>query len=421
MSGAAAAASREESRPRGTSAAVVVLAGVCAALHLGKLAPALPQLQRTLGIDIVQGGFLLSIIQFAGMALGIGIGAAVERIGLRRSMLAGMALLAVAGALGGFTRRFDVLLALRAVEGLGFMLVAMPGPALLRRRVAPERLDAVLGWWGAYMPIGVALALLAGPTVIARAGWPGWWWALAALSVAMLAWMALALPPDAPARNGGPRAAAAGPGRLRATLAAPGPWLVALSFAVYAAQWMAVIGFLPSIYAAAGFPAGWTAVLTALAAAANIGGNVVGGRLLQRGVAAPHLLRAAFALMALGTALAFGEWPGGGGGSAGLPPAARYLAVVGFSLAGGMAPATLFSLAIRLAPSAATVSTTVGWMQQWSSFGQVVLPPLVAWIAVRAGGWQWTWLVTGACSLAGIGLSVGITRLQRRRLEAALR
>ncbi len=417
-----AAAAREAIGRRGPVSAVVVLAGVCAALHLGKLAPALPALQRTLGIGMVQGGFLLSIIQFAGMALGIWIGAAVERIGLRRSMLVGMALLAGASALGGFTRRFDILLALRLAEGLGFMLVAMPAPALLRRRVAPGRLDAVLGWWGAYMPIGVALALLVGPTLIEQAGWPGWWWALAALSAAVLAWMALVLPPDEAVQGGEPHAAAAAaPGRLRTTLSAAGPWLVALSFAAYAAQWMSVIGFLPSIYAAAGFPAGLTAVLTALAAAANIGGNVVGGRLLQRGIAAPRLLVTAFALMAAGTVLAFGEWPHGGGGSVGLPPAARYLAVIGFSLAGGMAPATLFSLAIRLAPSAATVSTTVGWMQQWSSFGQVVMPPLVAWLAVRAGGWQWTWLVTGACSLAGIVLSIGIGRLQRRRLQEALR
>ncbi|MDB5730111.1 MAG: transporter-like protein, partial [Variovorax sp.] len=226
--------------------------------------------------------------------------------------------------------------------------------------------------------------------------------------------MALALPHDEPARSREGGTPASVPGRLRTTLTAPGPWLIALCFGVYAAQWMAVIGFLPSIYATAGFPAGLTAVLTALAAAANIGGNVVGGRLLQRGIAAPRLLMTAFGLMGLGTALAFGEWPGATGAVA-LPPAARYLAVIGFSLAGGMAPATLFSLAIRLAPSAATVSTTVGWMQQWSSFGQVVLPPLVAWITARAGGWQWTWLVTGACSLAGMALSLGIGRLQRCR------
>ena len=37
--------------------------------------------------------------------------------------------------------------------------------------------------------------------------------------------------------------------RLRRTLQAPGPWWLALSFAVYSGQWLAVIGFLPTIYA----------------------------------------------------------------------------------------------------------------------------------------------------------------------------
>jgi len=48
------------------------------------------------------------------------------------------------------------------------------------------------------------------------------------------------------------------------------------------------------------------------------------------------------------------------------------------------------------------VSTTVGWMQQFSSLGQFLGPPLVAWLAMRVGGWHWTWVATGACSLLGV-------------------
>jgi MFS transporter, CP family, cyanate transporter len=82
-----------------------------------------------------------------------------------------------------------------------------------------------------------------------------------------------------------------------------------------------------------------------------------------------------------------------------------------FSAVGGLIPGTLFSLAVRLAPSDRTVSTTVGWMQQWSSIGQFAGPPLVAWMAGAAGGWQWTWLVTGACAAAGVFLATRIGRL----------
>ena len=77
-------------------------------------------------------------------------------------------------------------------------------------------------------------------------------------------------------------------------------------------------------------------------------------------------------------------------------------AAVGFG--GGVVPATLFMLAVRLAPGPSTVSTTVGMMQQASSLGQFIAPPVVAWIAHRVGGWQWTWVVTLACSLAGMAV-----------------
>ena len=46
-------------------ALLVVLGGVSAALHVGKLAPALPVLAQSLGVTLVQAGFLLSLVQFS--------------------------------------------------------------------------------------------------------------------------------------------------------------------------------------------------------------------------------------------------------------------------------------------------------------------------------------------------------------------
>ncbi|MDP3288758.1 MAG: hypothetical protein Q8M64_10645, partial [Methyloversatilis sp.] len=50
---------------------VVIAAGVAAALHVGKLSPALPVLERALGVTLLQAGFLLSLVQLAGMVLGL--------------------------------------------------------------------------------------------------------------------------------------------------------------------------------------------------------------------------------------------------------------------------------------------------------------------------------------------------------------
>ena len=183
----------------------------------------------------------------------------------------------------------------------------------------------------------------------------------------------------------------------------------ATSFAVYSGQWLAVIGFLPSIYTQAGVSGAATGALTAGAAAVNMIGNIGSGRLLHRGVRPTTLLVCGFVAMALATVLAFA-----GAHGEGTHAVLRYVAVLAFSAIGGVIPGTLFALAVRVAPSEDTLSTTVGWMQQWSAFGQFVGPPLVAWVAGVAGGWQYTWVVTGAFSLVGLALVAAIARLPLR-------
>jgi len=384
-------------------ALIVILAGVVAALHVGKLPPAIPVLRDALGLTLVQAGFLLSLVQLAGMTVGVVFGVLADGLGSRLSMTLGLVLLAIVSALGGLAQGVAPLMLLRATEGFGFLLVVLPAPGLVRTLVEPQRVNAMMGIWGAYMPLATALALLLGPLAIAAIGWRGWWWALAALSAAMALWFRRALPADAD------RAGAASPspwlGRLRQTLAAPGPWLVAVSFAMYSGQWLAVIGFLPSIYVQSGIAGATAGVLTAAVAAVNMVGNIGSGRLLQRGVAPSRLLTIGFVTMALSATATFA-----GNADAGLAPVLRYGAVLLFSSVGGLIPATLFALAVRLAPSERTLSTTIGWVQQWSALGQFAGPPLVAAVASATGGWQWTWAATGACSVAGLLLTAVLSR-----------
>ncbi|WP_395320422.1 CynX/NimT family MFS transporter [Variovorax sp. UC74_104] len=413
--------SGQAGKPRVPIAALaVLLGGVSGSLHLGKLPPAVPALQASLGIGLVEAGFLLALVQVASMTLGLLVGLAADTIGLRRSMLTGLIVLTLASLLGGAAgtglggdgaHAVQWLLVLRAVEGVGFLLAVMPGPGLIRALTPPGADKAVLGLWGAYMPLGVALALLVGPAFIGWGGWVDWWWALSAVSAVAALGLWLVVPADRlrPAVTG---SASGGWGaRLRATVGARAPWLVALSFAVYSSQWIAVIGFLPAIYAGAGVPAAWNAVLTALAAAMNIVGNVAGGRWLQRGVAPQRLLQLGFLTMALAGLAAFAQM-GQGADALGLPPVLRYIAVCAFSLGGGMVPATLFLLGVRLAPGPATVSTTIGLMQQASALGQFLAPPAVAWLAHCVGGWHWTWAATLACSLVGMAIARRLGRIR---------
>lgn len=386
--------------------AVVILAGIAAAVHVGKLPPAVLALQQSLGVSLVQAGFLLSLVQIGGMGLGLVAGLLAEGAGLRRSMLTGLTLLTLAGIAGAWSRSAGDLLALRAVESVGLLMVAVPAPSLLRRAVAPAHLTRVLGIWGAYMPFGMALALLLGPLVIALIGWRPWWMLTACGTTAMGLAVWRAVPADVRAPAGAAVGSATWRDRLSATLSAAGPWLGALTFGVYALQWLAVIGFLPTLYDQLGWSGAAVAVSTAVITAANVIGNIAAGRLLQHGIAARWLLWAGFLATGLGGSLAFGL-PGISA------PALNFGGALLFSVVGGLIPGALFGLVPRLAPNDGAIATTVGWIQQWSSAGQVSGPPLVAWVASRAGGWQLSWVVIGLCSVLGFWLAWQVERHQR--------
>ena len=374
-------------------------------MHVGKLSPALPLLRDAFGITLVEAGFLLSLVQLAGMTAALFVGLAADSLGGRRSMLYGLATLAVASAIGGFAREAWQLMALRAVEGFGFLFSILPVPRLLRSMVPAERMQVELGLWGAFMPIGTALVLLCGPWVMAIAGWQGLWWSLAALTGAIALWTAAAVPRDQP-HAGTDREQREWRASLRVTLSAPGPWLVALTFAMYSCQWMSIIGFLPTIYAQAGLSVATAGMLTALVSAANAIGNIGAGRVLHRGARPGRVLGIAFATMIVCAFVAFGIPDA--------PLALRFAAVVVLSSVGGLIPGTLFNLAVDLAPGPPFVSTTVGWMQQFSAIGQFAGPPVVAWVAGMTGTWQWTWTVTGGACVIGIALAAALGRLLDR-------
>ena len=389
---------------------VVVLAGVSAATHIAKLPPALPALQQSFGLSLVQAGFLLSMVQLASLALGLVAGLWADAMGLRRSMLAGLGVLMGCSVLGGWAESASMLLLLRALEGLGYLLTVMPAPSLIRRMAPVERLHRRMGLWSAFMPMGTALALLVGPLLIAQTDWRVWWWALALVSACMMAAVLRWVPSD-PQGPSWQVAGGAGLGtRLGLTLRNAGGWLIALCFAVYAAQWLAMIGFLPTIYQALGVATTWTAVMTAMVAGVNIIGNLLAGRWLQAGWPVQRVLSIGFGGMILGACMACMRIDG-----AMLPVPLQFLGVLMLSALGGLIPGALFAMVLHLAPSEDTVATTVGMLQQWSAIGQFFGPPLVAWVAAQVGGWHWTWAVLGCLSLLGLMLAQQIARVLARR------
>jgi MFS family permease len=385
-------------------AAITVGAGIVVALNFGKLPPALAELRVEFGFTLVEVSWLTSLLMFAGACFGIAGGSIADRFGHRRTMLSGLTLVGVAGMVGAVAHRAELMFASRVLESVGMLLAVLPGPAMLSRCVPPERLRGWLGGWGAYMPLGMSLMLIATPWLISAVGWRSAW---VATSVGALGWallIARAHPRSEPetAQSAQPRASLA---RLMAlTLASPGPWLLAVGFLFYAAQFLGAFSFLPTIYREAGIDPRAGGALTAVAVLGNALGNLASGHLLQRGVQRSTLLVTAACVIATMSWVVYGST---------LPFGLRYAAALTLSIVSGLVPGVLFATVPAYAPDPRAVSTTVGWMQQGSGMGQALSLPLIALLAQWHGNWSLTWVAISAC--AGVVASVG---LAMRRYDA---
>ncbi len=393
----------ERSMPSSQGAAAwVIVAGTSAAMHVGKVPVAIPILQQQLGMTLVEAGMLLSMSQFAGMLMAVFIGMLADSMGLRRSVLTGLILMAASSFLGGLSTSVPVLLLCRTLEGMAFLLVVVPAPALLRRLVPPHRLAQTMGVWGTFMPAGTATSMIVGPWVLSAFAWPVWWWVLSGVSL-LCAWGVWRQVPAAPVPKGAAGDLSQG-ARLMQTWRNPGTWWVALAFGMYSSQWLVVIGFFPTLMHESGMGSATAGVVTAAASLVNIFGNVGAGQLLHRGVAPHKVMGTAFVVMFLGAVVVFA-------GGIAMPVEWRIAAALLFSGVGGLIPGSLFSLAVRLAPSEQTVSTSLGWTTQMSMTGQFLMPPIAAWLADTQGTWSLTWLLNAVSCSLGVVLVWRIRRL----------
>ena len=372
---------------------------VCGA-YMTKVAPALPLQRAEFGLTLVESGFIATVFNITGGALGVFAGTWADRFGLRRAALAGLVLLAVAGLIGAVAPGFVPLLASRFLEGIGFLLFSVSGSALIASAASTPRDRAkALGLWGAYMPAGGGLALLIAPAAITAWGWRGLWVVLALAAAASFVLAARHAPSPAHGRVASLRL-------LTESIAQPGNLALAALFAFYVSQWSSVMIWLPTFLAdERGASSSVAALLTALMVLINAPGNIAGGWLLARGARRGPIIVAASAIMASCSA---------GMLEPALPDSVRYLLCLAFSACAGVIPAAIFSGLPVHAKTPSHVSTANGMVLQASQAGQFIGPIALAWLASRFGGWNGTLGAMLAFAAGGALCGLAIARIERR-------
>ncbi len=383
---------------------LAVGAGVVSGFHIGKVAPMLPAVRAEFDAGMVTAGWISSLAYLFGASTGALFGHAGDRLGGRRMVLVGLALLAAGGALGAAAPSAAVLLASRAVESAGFMMVVIMGPRLILAATSPADRSTAFGLWGSYMPTGMAIATLAAPALASVGGWRLLWAAGAVFALLWLLAVRRAVPAD-PARPGGWRDA--GAGRFRSLFTRPGPVLLGLIFGVYAMQWNALMAWMPSfLIETRGAGTVGAALATAAVIAVNVPGNLACGRLMRRGVPRPLLIAGGLAALAVCAVGIFAP---------AVPDAARLPLALAFSLIGGLVPAATLAAVADHAPGPDQVSATNGVVMQGSNLGSVAGAPLLAAAVTAFGGWDQAYGMMLACGAAGLVAARLLAREEARR------
>jgi len=272
--------------------------------------------------------------------------------------------LAVLGGAGGLmvavAPSSSVLLGLRAVEGIGYLLVVVGGPVVLVRQ-APDRFPA-LAVWGACIPTGLVVSAVAGGGLGAVMGWRGWF-AMLAIACAVLA---VIVPTHGRHGHASGRAPVWRPGRGRELV---GPLLLSAGFSATALTSVAVLSLLPPYLTTRfGVSSVGAGAFTSAVAIASVPGSVVAGVLLHRGVSplllgSPGLLCPVLAFVTFDTALS-------------LPVIMGAAVLLLFTV--GVGVATAYGVLPQVTRHPDDLPLTNGMMVQLGSAGTLIAPPIFA-------------------------------------------
>jgi MFS family permease len=386
---------------------LLVLTGFAVAAQVGKVPPALPAIRAELGIGLRAAGWFVSLVNLMTALAGTLVALTADRVGHRRLTMAGLIAGMLASVAGAMTSSATTLFACRAVEGLGFLAVAVSIPPLILRVSAARDTRLAMALWGTYLPGGAGLMALASAGLLPTTGWRGVWWVSAA--VLALAALAVLRSPAGRGDNAVPRGDSRSLGRdMIDAAASPGALAIGACFGCYAASWFAMIGFLPTLQVERlGFDPAVAAAISAGVILVNVLGSIAAGWLLQHGWQRVTILGLTAAVMALTAAGVFLDL---------LPPVLRLATAFLFSTVASAIPGALFAAVPVHAPRPALVGATTGVLMQGSNIGSLLGPPVVA-ILVSAGGWSWALFFTTP-ALAGAVLAAWVLHGVERRLAA---
>src|ERR1700722_19595231 len=151
--------------------AVAILGSSIAFLDGTVVAVALPVMQRELSMSVGIAQWIVEAYSLMLASLVLVGGALGDRLGRSRVYLAGVSLFALASIACGLAPNALVLVAARAVQGIGAALLVPGSLSLISAAYDDTTRGAAIGTWSAFSAITGAVGPIAGGWVVAHASW----------------------------------------------------------------------------------------------------------------------------------------------------------------------------------------------------------------------------------------------------------
>lgn len=374
-----------------------------AAYQQFKLPVVLPVLLDDYHYDRFLAGSFMSIYAVIGLLFSLKLGSLIERRGGVALTQGGLALFVAGAALTlAFPEVGWVVLAARALEGLGFAVLAIGGPVLANSNAAPRHLPIVVGLTAAWIPIGQLVAAALAPLALATLGWQLLWWIGIAGSFAFAGWAATLQRSD---RSGAAHADPAKP-PSRGQVSPPVTMtrlqrqiLVTTGaiFMLWACQYFAYMTWLPQYLVEVHALEVPGALLSyAVPVSLVIVFSTTTGFLLRAGLSLGWLISVAlFAQAVVWWTMPWIHSPGLG-----------LLSLVVYGSAGGVVPACLFAAPSRAMKSGRDTAQAFGIVMTGRNMGVLVGPVLLAQAYKMTGAWNHASLVFGVVTTLCLPLAL---------------
>lgn len=344
--------------------------GVLGATTISQVIPVIGDLARIFRAG-PQVGWVISLPSALVAVGALLTGWVVDRIGDKPVLLAGC-IIAILGDIGAaLSTSFPMLLAMRMVEGVGYVGIAVAAITMMIRITQGPRRNLALTLWSSFIPMSFALPFLVAGPLSQPGRWP---WAFLGHAIVLGALLMVALG-QLPARGSEPVVSrTAG---LTSVLRSPGPYILGFCFACAAFVQTGIVSTLPHLLA--------TRYGVSIAVASSVGTagmllNILGcltvGPMLNHGVRP-----LAVAVGGVCFTIAGGVTMGLSLPSFGAAAAVSCVFFFGAGIIVG-----LWALLPRVSPSPQSVGATSGMVTQLTLWGVLFGPP-AAFAAQARGQW----------------------------------